>query len=56
MKLFVSILISLIALTVFAQKPGETLATSAGHTFTAVDLSAEAQDALAKFPATTTRV
>ncbi|MEO6051094.1 MAG: thioredoxin domain-containing protein [Pyrinomonadaceae bacterium] len=51
MKFFVSILISLIALTVFAQKPGETLATSTGHTFTAADLSAEAQDALAKFPA-----
>ncbi|MEO6656255.1 MAG: thioredoxin domain-containing protein [Pyrinomonadaceae bacterium] len=51
MKLLVSILISLIAFSAFAQKPNETLATSTGHTFTAADLSAEAQDAFAKFPA-----
>src|SRR5437588_5199118 len=39
------------AISVFGQKPAETLATATGHTFTVDDLSAEARDAYAKLPA-----
>lgn len=56
MKIVFSILFLSFAVTAFAQKADDVLATATGHTFKAGDLSQQAQDARAKMPALITNV
>ena len=51
MKLTTIIFCLFLALTSFAQKPDDIIATATGHTWKAADLSADAQDARTKYPA-----
>lgn len=51
MRYLSAIFIVLLAFSAFAQKPDDVIATATGHQFKVSDLSAEALDAMAKFPA-----
>ncbi|MFM9905950.1 MAG: DsbA family protein [Pyrinomonadaceae bacterium] len=51
MKTLFTVIFLFLAASAFAQKPDDVIATATGHTWMAKDLSPEAQDARAKYPA-----